>query len=134
MKLIKELRQDIIMENGRKMSQDALAKAMNVSRSTVAMWETDGSIPDIMTVIKLADFFGVTTDYLLGRDVSVISGKKPNKFIENIDLSNFEINVMRKIRRLNKKGSEKLYMYLDDLLENPSNISNNDTVKNEDVS
>lgn len=134
MKLIKELRQDIIMENGRKMSQDALAKAMNVSRSTVAMWETDGSIPDIMTVIKLADFFGVTTDYLLGRDVSVISGEKPNKFIENIDLSNFEINVMRKIRRLNKKGSEKLYMYLDDLLENPSNISNNDTVKNEDVS
>jgi transcriptional regulator with XRE-family HTH domain len=134
MKLIKELRQDIIMENGRKMSQDALAKAMNVSRSTVAMWETDGSIPDIMTVIKLADFFGVTTDYLLGRDVSVISGEKPNKFIDNIDLSNFEIDIIKKIKLLNNKGRDKLCMYLDDLLENPSNINNDDTVKNEDVS
>ena len=50
-----------------KMSQQALADAMGVSRSAVAMWETGQSAPDNSTLQRLADFFTVTTDRLLGR-------------------------------------------------------------------
>lgn len=71
MKIIKELRRSKKMANGKKISQEELAKIMEVSRSTVAMWEIDASVPDIETLKKLADFFNVSTDYLLGRDLEV---------------------------------------------------------------
>ena len=32
------------------------------------MWETEKRQPDIATLCKLADFFGVSVDYLLGRE------------------------------------------------------------------
>ena len=50
----------------RHLSQQQLADALEVSRSAVAMWETGGSSPDRAMILRLAAFFGVTTDYLLG--------------------------------------------------------------------
>lgn len=49
------------------LSQRDLAKIIQVSASTVAMYELDQRSPDNNTMIKLADFFDVSTDYLLGR-------------------------------------------------------------------
>lgn len=48
-------------------SQTALAKKMGVSRSTVAMWETGGATPTADMLFSLADLYGVSLDYLLGR-------------------------------------------------------------------
>ena len=50
------------------MTQAELAKRLGVSRSTVAMWETDGSQPDNEMLIKIANALGVSIDYLLGRE------------------------------------------------------------------
>lgn len=52
------------------MSQQKLADMLGVSRSTVAMWEISTNEPDNDTLSRLADLFGVTVDYLLGRDDS----------------------------------------------------------------
>lgn len=80
MKIIKELRKNVINEFGKKISQEDLAKALKVSRSTIAMWETDGSVPDIASLQALADFFNVSTDYLLGReDKNSYSNKEKNE-------------------------------------------------------
>lgn len=49
-------------------SQKKIADVLRVSRSTIAMWETGASEPDNETLYKIADYFGVTVDYLLGRD------------------------------------------------------------------
>lgn len=49
-------------------TQDKLAKALSVSRSTVAMWETSSHAPDYQTLAKLAEIFGVSADYILGID------------------------------------------------------------------
>ncbi len=58
-------------------SQTTFANILGVSRSTVAMWETDKSQPDLDFVVKIADYFGVTVDYLLGReDVSRSADKR----------------------------------------------------------
>lgn len=62
---IKELR----LQN--KISQQELSSHLGVARSTVAMWESGASQPDHATVIKIADLFNVTTDYLLGRETPV---------------------------------------------------------------
>lgn len=48
-------------------SQQALADALGVAQSTVANWECGRREPNYETTRKLADFFQVTVDYLMGR-------------------------------------------------------------------
>ena len=46
-------------------SQEELAEMMDVSRQSVSKWEGAQSVPDLQKILKLADLFGVSTDYLL---------------------------------------------------------------------
>lgn len=48
------------------MTQEQLADRLGVSPQAVSKWENDVSCPDISTLPKLAEIFGVTTDVLLG--------------------------------------------------------------------
>lgn len=48
-------------------TQETLAKALGISRSTVGMYESGKRTPDSEDLEKLADFFNVDVDYLLGR-------------------------------------------------------------------
>lgn len=47
--------------------QKELAAYLNVSIGTISNYEKGIHFPDLNTLCKLADYFGVTTDYLLGR-------------------------------------------------------------------
>ncbi|MDR0856407.1 MAG: helix-turn-helix domain-containing protein [Clostridiales bacterium] len=49
-------------------TQMRLANALGVDRTTIAKYETDDREPDLKTLCRIADLFGVTTDELLGRD------------------------------------------------------------------
>ena len=51
----------------RNISQAKLAAALEVSYSVVCYWETDRSEPTAINLVKIADFFDVSVDYLLGR-------------------------------------------------------------------
>lgn len=50
----------------RKLSQDKLAKIFNVGQQTISKWENGICEPDYNTLVAVAKFFDVTTDYLLG--------------------------------------------------------------------
>lgn len=52
------------MNNG--LSQVDLAKKLDVTKQCVSNWENENIMPSIDTLIKLANFFSVSTDYLLG--------------------------------------------------------------------
>jgi transcriptional regulator with XRE-family HTH domain len=49
------------------LSMDALAKELGVTKGTISRYENGVREPDFEMLCKLADFFEVTTDYLLGR-------------------------------------------------------------------
>ncbi len=49
------------------LTQIELSKKINISRSTIGMYETGAREPDFETLEKIADFFNVDIDYLLGR-------------------------------------------------------------------
>ena len=49
----------------RGLSQDQLALELGVSRQSVSKWELGDSTPDIPKILQLADYFQVSTDYLL---------------------------------------------------------------------
>ncbi len=70
---LKELRKN------RKLTQEKLAKSLGLSRSTIAMYETNGSEPDIETLKKIASFFNITVDKLIGKQI--------DKNIESIELN-----------------------------------------------
>lgn len=48
-------------------TQQALAEALGVAQSTVANWEAGRREPNYETTSRLADFFHVSVDYLMGR-------------------------------------------------------------------
>ena len=48
-------------------SQAKFAKKMSVAQNTVSNWETGTRIMDTETAGKVADYFGVSVDYLIGK-------------------------------------------------------------------
>ncbi|MBR4800779.1 MAG: helix-turn-helix transcriptional regulator [Clostridia bacterium] len=58
---IRALRED------RDMRQIDLAEATGIDQRTISNYETGKSNPDSYALIKLADFFNVSIDYLVGR-------------------------------------------------------------------
>lgn len=52
----------------RKLTQDALAKLLNVGKTTICFLETGAREPSLEMVIKVAKAFGVTTDWLMEED------------------------------------------------------------------
>ena len=53
------------------LSQCELAEKIGVSQAAVGMWESGKREPNFATLCKLADYFGVSVDALLGRAVSI---------------------------------------------------------------
>ncbi len=49
-------------------NQVEFAKIMGVSKQCISNWENDNIQPSIEMLTRLADFFRVSTDYLLGRE------------------------------------------------------------------
>lgn len=58
---IKQLRKE------KELTQTELGKHLNVGKSTISQYETDTNMPDPEMILKIANFFNVSTDYLLGR-------------------------------------------------------------------
>lgn len=61
---IKKLRRE------RDMTQEDLAEALGISAASVSQWECDKTAPDISQLPVLSNIFEVTTDFLLGVDVT----------------------------------------------------------------
>lgn len=58
----------------RNMNQVQLAEKLCVTKQSVSNWENNNIMPSVEMLEKAADFFGVTTDYLLGREENNIPG------------------------------------------------------------
>ena len=54
------------LRTAKNITQKELALLIGLDRTSVTKWETKGVVPDPQTLSKLASFFAVTTDYLLG--------------------------------------------------------------------
>ncbi len=55
------------LRNERGISQQALAQELGITQQSVNKYENHKIEPDITTLIVLANYFGVTVDYLIGR-------------------------------------------------------------------
>ena len=56
------------LRTSKKMLQKDVASLLGIDRTTYAKYESGASEPNYETLLKLAEIFGVSTDYNLGRD------------------------------------------------------------------
>ena len=66
MKMLGQMIRKLRTERGLK--QEDLGKEVCASKQSVSNWENENIMPSIEILVRLADYFGVTTDYLLGRE------------------------------------------------------------------
>lgn len=52
----------------REINQVQLGEKLGVKKQSISNWENDNILPSIEMLIKVADFFNVSSDYLLGRE------------------------------------------------------------------
>lgn len=81
------------------MSQAKLAKELNVSKSTVGLWETGDTLPSAKAVREMAEIFGVSADYILS-----LSDKKEH----DISISEYTGLTEKAIETIRKLDDEAL--------------------------
>ncbi len=89
---IKSLRED------RDLRQIDVANATGIDQRTLSNYETGKTYPDAPSIIRLAEFFGVTCDYLLG--VADTDLNTPKRIIEELEEVGERLEQIR--RALNK--------------------------------
>ena len=52
----------------RGITQEELAKALYVSRTAISKWESGRGYPNLDSLKAIAKYYGVTIDYLVGRE------------------------------------------------------------------
>lgn len=70
-----------LLRNQKRLSQMEMAKWLCVSQGTYSLWENDKVKIDNESLQRLADYFGVTVDYLLGRESGQPPKSKKGKWI-----------------------------------------------------
>ena len=98
-----------ILREARNMSQQRLAAELNVTQAMVSKYELGISEPDIGMIKRIAELFGVSSDYLL--EISEDKVNLPS------NLSEEEKDVLFGFKRLDNIQKAKLQAYLQGLLQ-----------------
>ena len=88
----------------RGLTQEDVAKMLNMARASYAQYETGKNIPTTENIIKLAEIYRVTTDYLLGVDFTTAmktSWKQGKEWGEKT--GDEIIEILEKPKRVRKK-------------------------------
>ena len=93
-----------LLRKNANLTMKALGRELGMAESTISLYESGKRCPDIQTLIRFADYFGVSLDYLCGRD------EMPAE-----NLSSLDKGLLDKLNELNDEGKEKVIEYIDDL-------------------
>lgn len=91
-----------LLRTSKKLTQAEMGKLLNITAPTYNGYETEKFEPTIETLCKLADFYNVTLDYLVGReyknDIGYLTDKQYSAVLLIKQLSNDNLN--RELGRL----------------------------------
>ena len=90
-------------------SRQQLAVSIGLSRASIEYYEKDKRHPDTDTIIKIAQYFHVTTDYLLGLSITPTKNKKLSDVCDFLNLPD------KTVMKLKDGSSEILAQVLDSL-------------------
>ena len=76
---------ELCRKNG--LTPSGAAMKIGFNRASVTMWKTTGKAPKQDLLIKIADFFGVTTDYLLGNENTPTEDGERKDVLDDVDVA-----------------------------------------------
>lgn len=98
---LKELRKS------KSLNQSQVANAIGISQRTYSNYEIGTREPDINTIIKLADYFNVTIDYLLCHEFTQSNTRNAIIDLSDLDKDDFE-TVNEYIQFIKSRKSNKI--------------------------
>lgn len=111
------------LRTSKNLSQSKLSKILGISSSTIGMYEQGRRFPDQTILTKIADFFDVSTDYLLGRN----SQNPPTEFNNATDAMEFILKLPTVMAYggydATKLSDEEIIDFANDLLQQIELIS-----------
>lgn len=116
---------DCMVKNLRKLrikmgiSQQQLADIIGTSQQSVNKYENHNVEPDISALIKLADYFETSIDYLVGHTPPL-----EQTVVEEVEPTKEETALIRKYRRLSKDEKESIQLVLKNYLKNKKALEN----------
>lgn len=81
------------LRKSRGITQVQFANEFNVANGTIAMWETGKREPDFAMTIRIATFFQVSIDYLLGNEHNLIQDECSKLFRHNLSIALEQLDV-----------------------------------------
>ena len=99
----------------RNMKQKELADMLNIKPSAISKYEKGVSQPGIPTIIKIADIFHVSVDYLLGLS-SVKNPYSSDKFTPK------EAEIITKYRKLTKENQIRIDERIGAMVDGQKNL------------
>ena len=99
-----------------KFTQQQVADAINIERSTYASYETGRNRPDVNTLSSFAKTFGVTVDFIVNLDTSVPMSDIKKKYDSGINkkqmvlsqLNSDEKNIIAYFRNCSKQEKQEI--------------------------
>ena len=76
---------ELCQKNG--LTPSGAAMKIGFNRASVTMWKNTGKAPKQELLMKIADFFGVTTDYLLGNENAPTEGGERIDVLDEVDVA-----------------------------------------------
>lgn len=90
------------------MTQQDVARLLGVERTTYVKYEKGNSDPPTATLVRLADYFSVSVDYLIGHDVA-----KPVIAIPSLEFSKDDLELLRKFHAIDPMAQARILNALD---------------------
>lgn len=81
------------------LSQQQLGDMLGVSKVSICGYETGTRIPTLENFLQLVEILDLTPDYILGRDVTVIS---ENEEPYTVKMSKQDLNIIHELKKYNR--------------------------------
>lgn len=91
-----------------KLTQQQVADTLRIHRTSYTKYETDGVTPDQQGLIALAELFGVTVDYLVGREEEDHGRAHTHVANDSLPLSDPETLLLQMFRQLDYEEQLRL--------------------------
>lgn len=99
------------LRKGKGLSQDELARVLNLHQTAVSQWETGKTSPDMSVIPALSAFFNVTADYILGISDEKQQKKEPAPYDE-LAQNETVLSLATEIMELPPEAQDKVLDYV----------------------
>jgi transcriptional regulator with XRE-family HTH domain len=96
------------LRESRKITQSQLGEYLGAKKSAISLWESGKRQPDQETLVRIATYFDVTVDYLLGREEQSSTPEEKSPAYDPLTE-----RIMAKAKKMNTKERQDLLKIID---------------------